>query len=175
MESYFQFYHISEAFYIDEKELRLKYLQISKENHPDLFMNDESRYDEALNTTSINNTAFKQLKSFQNRLSHILRINDVLLDSNSGIPQEFLMEMMEVNESIMDLKMEPDAQKIESLIEDIDEMHSAFNNKLEVLAKEADVLEEGERHTLLEKIKDIYLKQKYVLRLKESLNTFAPL
>jgi hypothetical protein len=35
-------------------------------------------------------------------------------------------------------------------------------------------LHNTERLDVLKKIKEIYLKQKYVLRLKESLNTFAP-
>jgi molecular chaperone HscB len=175
VDNYFDFYKIEEKFFIDEKKLRTAYLEFSKLNHPDLFMNDEDKYNKALDSTSLNNRSYKQLKSFKKRMSYILTLNGVLDESKNAIPQSFLMEMMDVNETIMDLKMDHDAEKLLKLIKDIEELDGDFDLRISNLAKDADALKGDERQLKLERIKDIYLKQKYVLRLKESLDTFAPL
>ena len=175
MDNFFDFYKIEEKFFVDEKKLRSSYLEFSKNNHPDLYMNDETKYNEALDLTSLNNRAYKQLKSFNKRLSYILTLNRVLDESKNSIPQSFLMEMMDINETIMDLKMDPDSDKQSKLIKEVEELEDNLNSSILELAKIADGLNRDERILKLEEIKDFYLKQKYVLRLKESLDTFAPL
>ncbi len=175
MNNFFKFYQIEEKFFIDEAALRTEFLEISKAHHPDFYINDEERYEAALNTTSINNKAYKILNDFNLRCKYILEMNDVLHESQNAIPQAFLMEMMDINEAIMDLKMDPDEAKQNALIKEVEELEEELGKELHSLALEADTvaLESPERKALLEKVKEIYLKQKYVLRIKESVNTFA--
>jgi molecular chaperone HscB len=174
--NYFEFYNIEEKFFIDELELKQRFFAISKENHPDFFIDDDARYQDALDVTSTNNTAYKTLNKLELRVKYVLEINEVLKEAQNAIPQEFLMEMMDVNEAIMELQMSPDEAKRTSMIQEVAQLEEGLNTTLETDAKKADQLKLGsaERGEELEKIKETYLKLKYVLRIKESLNTFAP-
>lgn len=177
MENHFTFYDFDELFFLDEKELKVKYIEISKESHPDFYVNDAAAYQEALKKTSDNNVAFKALRSFDRRIEHILKVNGVLQNAKNDIPQAFLMEMMDINEAIMDMKMEPSEKLLTKTEKDINDMDVALHTELTNAAKHADALDKqsDDRKALLIAIKEIYLKRKYVLRIKESLNTFAPL
>lgn len=175
MKNHFEFYEIEERFFIDEQKLKQHFLKLSKEHHPDFFINDEEKYDKALELTSQNNAAYKAIKTFSGRVQYILKQNGLLEEQGSKLPPDFLMEMMDVNEEIMDLKMEFDSEKLKSLTTRVTAMAEAWNGKVLQLAKEADAITNENRVDILKKVKEFYLKQKYVLRLKESLNTFAPL
>ena len=85
--------------------------------------------------------------------------------------------MMDINEAIMDLKMEPDEEKVANISVEVNAFEEELSQTLLSLAQQADI-ELGNdrvRRESIERIKDIYLKQKYLLRIKESLNTFAAL
>jgi molecular chaperone HscB len=176
MDNYFDFYKIEELFYIDEANLKQLYLRFSKQYHPDFFADNEQEYDKALHISSQNNIAFKKLKKFESRVHHILELSKVLKPSENSLPSSFLMEMMDINEAVMELKMQPSESESDKLNNEVDTMHIALSNELEELTKQADsCTDSSNRNELLLAIKDIYLKMKYVLRIKESLNTFAQL
>jgi molecular chaperone HscB len=174
MENYFDFYKIEEQFFIDEADLKQRYLKLSKEHHPDFFVDNSAQYQAALEITSTNNKAYKTLSKLQNRVTYILELNNVLKDLQNSIPQDFLMEMMDVNEAIMDLKIEPNAAKRAKLEAEMNGLERVLQEQIEQLAATADVqADANQRDTILVRIKENYLKLKYVLRIKESLNTFA--
>ena len=85
--------------------------------------------------------------------------------------------MMDINEAIMELKMEPNEQKLEEIGLEVNSFEEELSQTLTSLAQQADKELGNDRIRLeiIENIKDIYLKQKYLLRIKESLNTFAAL
>ncbi len=174
MENYFDFYKIEERFFIDEADLKQRYLKLSKEHHPDFFVDNPAQYQAALEITSTNNKAYKTLSKLQNRVAYILELNDVLKESQNQISQDFLMEMMDVNEAIMDLKMEPNAAKQAKLDAEMKGLERSLQEQIEQLAATADVqTDDNQRDAILVLIKENYLKLKYVLRIMESLNTFA--
>ncbi len=177
MKNYFEFYGLKEQFFIDQKELKSLFLQKSKEFHPDFHRNDAAKYEEALEISSVNNVAFKTLSKQDMRIAYILRMHGLLEEGKSEMPQAFLFEMMEVNEAIMDLKMDYDEAAHQKVVTEVDQISEELEKAMEQHTVSYDEIGEvGDAQTeILKKIKEIYLKQKYVLRIKESLNTFAPL
>ena len=174
MTNYFTYFNIPEQFHINEAELKTQFLQNSKKHHPDFYLDDEEKYAEAMELSSFNNSAYKTLKSLSGRVEYILKLNDLLADSKNAIPPAFLMEMMEFNEAIMDLKMEPNAAKEVELVTKLEGIESELDSDLLEATKAADeTTEAGAKMKILERVKDLYLKQKYLLRLRESVNTFA--
>ena len=105
----------------------------------------------------------------------MLEYYNLVGNTSQKLPQDFLIEMMEINESIMDLKFEFDAIKQSEIIKKIKELSQNFEQHIHHLSREFDkinpILSEN-RRDVLNQLNDIYLKQKYVLRLQESLNTF---
>jgi molecular chaperone HscB len=177
MDNYFTFYSIEELFFIDEVRLKQDYLRLSKEYHPDFYLDDDEKYAEALHVSSINNKAYKQLKTLEGRVAHILRENGLLEAQENKLSQDFLIQMMDINEAIMELKMKPNEQKVEEIGLEVNSFEEELSQTLSSLAQQADkeLGNDKARRESIEKIKDIYLKQKYLLRIKESLNTFAAL
>ena len=92
--------------------MKSKFLIKSKQFHPDFFVNDNQKYDEAMEQTSINNQAFKVLSKYDSRLEYILKSYYLLKESKNEIPQDFLAEMMDINEVIMDLQFDYDQIKM---------------------------------------------------------------
>lgn len=169
--NYFDFYHIEEKFFIDENALKQKFYEYSKKYHPDFHaMKSEEEQNELLELSSINNQAYKALQSFNSRLEQILINKGVLiLDEKYSLAPDFLMEMMEINEAIMDLSLDPDADAADQLKSKVMMMNSEINDDLQLAAKSYDENSENRDSSLL-KIKDLYYKRKYLQRIQDSLN-----
>ena len=103
---YFKFYEIPVSFSPDMTEIRRKYLVNSKQYHPDFFTQEsESRQDEILKLSSLNNEAYKVLSDEDLRMKYILESEKILTEENKNdIPQDFLMDMMDFNEKLMELR-----------------------------------------------------------------------
>ena len=162
------------AFKIDEGALRKRYYTNSRDVHPDMFsLSDEGQRAWALEETTINNEAYATLSNFDKRMAYILRLKGKLGDESKPdtLPQDFLMEMMDINEAIMDLQMDFDATRYEKTVQEVDsidkELYQSVENILENYS------ENTENDEDLEKIKFFFLKKKYLLRIRKNLFTFA--
>ncbi|MFT6111532.1 MAG: molecular chaperone HscB [Bacteroidia bacterium] len=174
MDDYFAFFEIKEKFIVDELALKKRYQDISRTNHPDYFIEDVLKYDEALRVTSVCNSGYKALSKFTNRVHYILKLNGMLEESGNAIPQEFLMQVMDINESLMDLQMDFDAKTYEIALSEWSGINSGLDESILSKCKKADLTSNQEdRVVILQEIKDFYLKQKYLLRIKETLDKFA--
>jgi molecular chaperone HscB len=89
------------------------------------------------------------------------------------LPPDFLLEMMDINEALMDLEFDVDAQKLAALEVEIGQLELALAKEFEYYAQDFDSLPDENQQASLEKIKDAYFRQKYVLRIRDSLNRFA--
>ncbi|MDW8335267.1 MAG: hypothetical protein RMM53_13725, partial [Bacteroidia bacterium] len=104
MENYFAYYGFEPSLELDENELRRRYLEKSRQFHPDFYGTahpDEQA--KALVETAYNNTAFAELKDPQRRTACVLRLFGLLDESGSptepvDLGPDFLVEMMEAGE-----------------------------------------------------------------------------
>ncbi|HEX8378556.1 MAG TPA: Fe-S protein assembly co-chaperone HscB [Pedobacter sp.] len=173
--NYFEFYALPESFNIDESLVKRKFYEFSKTYHPDFYINDpEEKQQEILELSTVNNKAYQILSNPQRRLEYLLHLHGHALEGEKyQLPQEFLMEMMDVNEALMELEMDPDENILSNTIEQIAEIESNLKSDLSSLTSGFETKDDTEKETLLLKIKDIYYRQKYLLRIRESLNKFA--
>lgn len=170
--NYFEFYGFEEKFFIDEDALKQKFYEFSKKYHPDFHaMKSEEEQNELLELSSINNQAYKALQSFNSRLEQILINKGVLIvDEKYALAPDFLMEMMEINEAIMDLSFEPNSATLISLKQNAEEKENEIDLEIKSFTKQYDEVKED---AILLKIKDLWYRKKYLLRIKDSLNKFA--
>ncbi len=169
--NYFEFYGLEEKFFIDEDALKKKFYEFSKKYHPDFHaLKSEEEQNELLELSSINNQAYKALQNFNSRLEQILFNKGILItDEKYALAPDFLMEMMEINEAIMDLSLEPDTKSAAKLKTQVEVMNADINESLHSAAKSYDEASENQDAILL-KIKDFYYRRKYLLRIQDSLN-----
>ncbi|MBL7682028.1 MAG: hypothetical protein JNK00_01610 [Flavipsychrobacter sp.] len=174
MVNYFELYELPVSFSPDATAVKKKFYELSRMYHPDRFtLTDDNSRAEALRMAAINNDAYKVLQNADATMSYILKINELLTNEEKyNLPPDFLMEMMDLNESISEYEMDPENETYKN------DAHNMLNAQLE--AWEADVqplteqFEKGNTSKeLLLQIKDYYFRKKYLLRILERINTFA--
>jgi molecular chaperone HscB len=168
---YFELYGLPVTFNPDLKQVKQKFYELSKKYHPDFFINeDEEKQQEVLELSTLNNKAFNVLNDPQKRIHYILSLKGLLEEGeNYKLPQSFLMEMMEVNEALMDLQFDPDAEKLALVKKEIDGIEENLNKESADLAASYDQQDEVAQEAILRSIKDLYYRSKYLYRIRESL------
>jgi molecular chaperone HscB len=172
MINYFDFYGIPESFHPDVALLKKKFYELSKQYHPDFYVNeDNEKQQEILELSTINNKAWQTLSEPSKRLAYILRQHELLVDgAKPALPADFLMEMMDINERLMEID---DAGQWAEINAEVLAIDGDINAKLHLLTVGYAQLDDTAKESRLNEILDIYYRQKYLLRIKESLNTFA--
>ncbi|PSR11288.1 MAG: Fe-S protein assembly co-chaperone HscB [Bacteroidetes bacterium] len=174
MTNYFSFFDLPVAPLLDEAVLRQKFLANSKKYHPDFFtLETDAKQAEILELSTLNNQAYKILKEEDQRLKHLLEIKGALApEGQNTVPQDFLMEMMDINEGLMDLQLEPDPARRQ----EVEQAVKAFEDNLldDVRAIMENYQDEHVTAGELTALKDYYLKKRYLLRIHKNLSTFAP-
>jgi len=170
--NYFEFYDLPESFEIDAAQLKKKFYELSKKYHPDFYAAESAeKQDEVLQLSTLNNKAYQVLSDPEKRTEYILREHQLLAEGDKyPLAPDFLMEMLELNEQITDAEDEATINTIKTSVKEasgqleaeLAQQTQSFNSKTKV-----------EQNAALKKILDIYYRKKYLLRIQQSLNTFA--
>ena len=172
MMNYFELYDLPVSFNPDKDLVKKKFYELSRRYHPDRFsLADDAAQQEALQMAALNNAAFKTLNDTTATIQYILKIKGVLEDDEKyNLPPDFLMEMMELNEAVSDYETAPDEEKKQWAVGSGQLLIEQLKQETESLTKEYDATG---NETLLKQIKDLYYREKYLLRIQERINTFA--
>jgi molecular chaperone HscB len=173
--NYFEFYNISESFYPDEKAVKAKFYENSRKFHPDFHAGaDAEKQREILELSTQNTNAYKTLSNFESRLHYILEQHSLIGEgAKNELPPAFLLDMMDLNERLMELEFDFDADAVAGLQSEFNTIWENLEAETQPLMQAYSSLPETEKEAALERIKIYYLKRKYLLRIKETLATFA--
>ncbi len=168
--NYFEFYDLPIQFNPDQNAVKAKFYALSKQFHPDFYANEsEEKQQEVLDLSTLNNKAYQTLSNASKRLKYVLELKGIVAtDEGYQLPQSFLMEMMDINEALMDLEFEPDAEKLTQVKHDVEAIEKGLKNELEDLKIQFDQDPENSE-ALLPSMKDNFYRQKYIDRIKERL------
>ncbi|WP_114782409.1 Fe-S protein assembly co-chaperone HscB [Botryobacter ruber] len=175
MPNYFELYNLPESFLPDEKAVKNKYYQLSREYHPDFFANEpEEKQQEILQLSTQNTNAYRTLSDPDLRMQYILKEHGLLDEGGKNdLPPDFLMEMMELNEELMELEFDFDAQKFHEIGEKSSGVLASIENDILPTLQRYPELHGVTKEAALEEVKTYYLKKKYLLRINETLSKFA--
>lgn len=170
--NYFEFYNIPESFRPDTAEVKKQFYALSKQYHPDFHANtNDENQQEVLELSTLNNKAYQTLSDPNKLLEYILRLHDLVNDgAKPQLPADFLMEMMDINERLMEV--ENPAQLAEVTAEVL-AIEGDIDESLNSLTAGYEQLDDTAKESRLNEIANIYFRQKYLLRIKETLDTFA--
>lgn len=170
--NYFEFYGIPESFDVEPAMLKKKFYELSKLYHPDFYAGeDEEKQQEILELSTLNNKAYQVLTDPARRMEYILKLHNLVSEgAKPQLPADFLMEMMEINERLMEVET---PEELGSITAEVLAFEGDINQKLSELTAEYPKLNHTAQEDRRIKIADIYYRQKYLLRIKESLDTFA--
>lgn len=173
--NYFEFYDIPLSFKPDQALVKKQFYALSKAFHPDFYINEsEDKQQEILEKSTLNNKAFQTLSNPDKVLAYILEIKGELEEGEKyQLPQDFLMEVMEVNEALMELEFDADEQQIKVASDKVKKLEDDLNSELNVQTGDFFKASESKQDLILKQIKDIWYRKKYLLRIRESINRFA--
>jgi molecular chaperone HscB len=162
--NYFELYGIAPSFNIDTAAVRKKFYELSRTHHPDYNGGGTAtEQQEVLEKSAMINEAYKTLLNKDLLIKYILTSKGLLLEEEKyNLPPDFLMEVMDLNEQVMELD-KTDTTAVASL------MATAKNLETELYEAIEPVMEHYSESTDTEKellqVKDYYFKKKYLDRI----------
>jgi len=115
------------------------------------------------------NKAYRTLSSKRERIKYVLEINGIdFVEGSEKVPQEFLIEVMDINEMIMEFKMDPENDLKDDILKQLKRVDDELNEGIQSLFEEFNFQNKDEKQLLL--IKDYYLKTKYIDRIVSNLD-----
>ena len=117
-QSHFELFGIEPAFRVEPAALERAYREIQARIHPDRYARaGEAEKRASLQWTTRVNEAYTTLKDPVRRAAYLLELNgvDCAFESNTEMPAEFLMQQMELRESLDEARMARDTGALERL------------------------------------------------------------
>ena len=166
--NYFELYNIPVSFYPDLSVVKKQFYVLCRQYHPDFFgAADEAQKTTSLELTAQINKAFKTFQDADAIIQYILSLHNLIeAEEKYQLAPNFLMEVMELNEQVMELDHQNTAAKnsiqlsLNHLKESIYEpVKSIMANYQENTYSEKELLQ----------VKDYYYKKKYLDRIEEEI------
>ena len=158
--TYFEFFEIPVQLKVDTRHPSNKFFELSKKYHPDYFANeDEEVQDEALEKSALLNKALKTFQNPDETIKYVLQVKGLLEEEEKyELPPDFLMEVLEINEKIMDAE--------EQEASDQSKIERSTNLQSEIYEPVKEIVENYKEGVTTEKellqVKEYYYKKKYL-------------
>lgn len=154
--NYFELFDIPVSIQLDSKWLTTQYVALQKKFHPDFFGQASiEEQSEVMEKSAAINKAFKIFQKEEETIKYILQLKGLLQEEEKyQLPPDFLMEVMELNESLSDNSANEVAVFEKEIYEKVRPIIEGYND--ESVTKE-DLLT----------LKDYYFRKKYLQRILE--------
>jgi molecular chaperone HscB len=162
--NYFELFGMPVTLNPQPAQLRGRFIELSRQFHPDFHMNaDDASKTAMLEQSALLNRAWKTFQDQDATIRYVLMSKGLMAEEEKyELPPDFLMEVMEINEQVMD-KTSDDVRlstQLETLQKEIYEpVQDIIENYSEGLHSEKELLQ----------VKDYYYKKRYIDRIKREL------
>ncbi|HEX7905128.1 MAG TPA: Fe-S protein assembly co-chaperone HscB [Chitinophagaceae bacterium] len=168
--NYFELFEIPVQLKLDAGTLSKKFFELSKKFHPDYFVNEQSDAQaNALERSAQLNKAWKTFQKPDETIKYVLQLKGLLEEEEKyELPPDFLMEVLEINEQLMEIDETTDTTELSSVI-------SQLSSQIYAPVKE--IVENYKEGVTTEKellqVKEYYYKKKYLDRIRRQLSGMA--
>lgn len=167
--NYFELFEIPPTLKVDSRGLSTRFFQLSRKYHPDYHAQSSAAAQaEALEHSAQLNKAYKTFQNPDATIQYFLELKGLLeTDEKYALDPSFLMEVMELNESLMELQFEPDPDALSRA--------EAVNQKLQtkIYQDVEPVIDHYQEGVTSEKellqVKEYYYRKKYLDRIAEKI------
>jgi molecular chaperone HscB len=164
--NYFELFEIPVQLKVEKDALSGKFFELSRKYHPDYFVNKGVEAQaESLERSAMLNKAFKTFQNQDETIKYVLQLKGLLEEEEKyELPPDFLMEVLEINEKLMDIEDQTAMGNLQLVIN---------NLQSEIYEPVKEIVEHYQEGTTSEKellqVKEYYYKKKYLKRIQEQL------
>jgi molecular chaperone HscB len=119
MQNYFELFDLETSFFVDDEALKKAYQVQVTRFHPDNFATkSQAEQLQALQNTSLLNSAYTTLKTPLNRASYLLNLEDVnpFDEKDTNMDANFLLSQIELREQLENIKEQQDSLALDDFI-----------------------------------------------------------
>lgn len=165
--NYFELFDIPVQLKVNVASLSKKFFDLSKKYHPDYFVKESEQVQgEALEKSAMLNKAWKTFQTPAATIKYVLQEKGLLLeDEKYELPPDFLMEILDINEQVMDMDKTGDTRQLSSIISQLSfQIYEPVKKMVENYNDDTVTREE------LVRVKEYYYKKKYLDRINRELS-----
>ena len=133
MRSHFELFGLPAKFAVEGEALERSYREIQSRVHPDRFAHaGDAERRASLQWTTRVNEAYRALKDPVSRARHLLELHgvDVAFETNTAMPPDFLMQQMQLRESLEEATASKDSSRLDELRKDLHASRSALEREI---------------------------------------------
>ena len=166
--TYFEIFGLPVQLKVDKADLPKRFFELSRKFHPDFYANaTPSEQQRALEITANLNKALKTFQNEDDTIKYVLQLKGLLEEEEKyQLPPDFLMEVLEINEQLMDATGDPDLKSNLQLA--IDNLQMTIYSPIKVIIENYEDNVTTEKELL--QVKEYYYKKKYLHRIQHQLN-----
>jgi molecular chaperone HscB len=160
--NYFELFDIEQSFLPDQALVKKKFYQLSRQYHPDFYGNGTvEEKEQALEMSAYVNKAYQTLQNQDLLVKYVLKDASLLEeDEKYQLSPDFLMEVMDLNEQLMDAD-EPEAKTV--IRNSLDQLNTQIYEPVKA------TLENHSGNSLTQEkllqVKEYYFRKKYLDRI----------
>jgi molecular chaperone HscB len=180
--NYFELFEIPVQLKVDSKQLAVKFFELSKKYHPDYYVREDAGSQaEALERSALLNKAFRTFQNPDETIKYVLQLKNLLEEEEKyQLPPDFLMEVLEINEQLMDAGASSESGVRSSEPGEVEQgeetkrLRTAVDSlQIEIYEPVKDIIENYQEGVTTEKellqVKEYYYKKKYLDRIRREL------
>ena len=163
--TYFELFNIPVSLLVDTYSIKKRFYELSRKYHPDFFSNaSNEEQEDALEMSALLNKALNVLSNRDETIKYVLQLKGLLEeDEKYQLPNDFLMDVMDINEQLMDAKMDGDEEQLQASKQQI------ANLQKEIYEPVKNIVENYQEGVTSEKellqVKKYYFQKKYLDRM----------
>jgi molecular chaperone HscB len=170
--NYFELFEIPVQLKVNAAALSKKFFELSRKYHPDYHaQSGDELQAEALERSALLNKAWKTFQDRDATIKYVLQWKGLLEEEEKyGLPPDFLMEVMELNERLMDMEQSSVGSRqsvVSSLQEEVIRLEKEIYEPVQKIVEHYEEGVTSEKELL--QVKDYYYKKKYLDRIGRQL------
>lgn len=167
--NYFELYGIPVSLTVDGAAIKKRFYELSREYHPDFHaQSGADKQEEIVQKSADINKAYKTFQSPDSLIRYVLMMKGLMVEEEKYVlAPAFLMEVMDINEQLMDLDMEPDPQQMAIVKQEAIQLQTKIQN--DVAMDIEHYKEDFSTEEALLRVKEYYYRKKYLQRILDKI------
>ncbi|MBC7828757.1 MAG: co-chaperone Hsc20 [Chitinophagaceae bacterium] len=168
--NYFELYGLPVLMKVNSSEIKQKFYELSRQYHPDYYAKaDESRQADVLEKSADVNKGFKIFQNTDDTIRYVLQLKNLIHDEEKyELDPEFLMEVMDINEELMELETGADKVAVEQCLLKTKQLLTQIYNDVAPVVENYQEGITSEKEML--KVKSYFYKKKYLQRILDKIH-----